>query len=131
MHAIQIGNRQLSIKDYYCAADNENYICRDDNKLWLYINITDICNAKCPFCVNPSRRGGNNPFSVGKLKTTLEKVAPFIYGVSITGGEPMLQPALVDEVAVAVTSILGRYVELGNKRNEHRECSEAKKSQEI
>ncbi len=112
MHAIQIGNRQLSIKDYYCAADNENYICRDDNKLWLYINITDICNAKCPFCVNPSRRGGNNPFSVGKLKTTLEKVAPFIYGVSITGGEPMLQPALVDEVAVAVTSILGRYVEL-------------------
>ncbi len=112
MHTIQVGNRQLNIKDYYCAADDENYICRADNKLWLYINITDICNARCPFCVNPSRSGGNNPFSVEKLRNTLRMAAPFIYGVSITGGEPMLNPTLVDETAAVVTEILGPYVEL-------------------
>jgi len=112
MKELQIGNRNIKVKDYYCVASDGEYIARNDNKLWLYINITDICNAKCPFCVNPSRASGNNLFSIEILKQTLEKISPFVYGVSITGGEPMLYPELVDEAALTVTDIMGTSVEL-------------------
>ena len=112
MKELKIGNRKLKVKDYYCAASDGEYITRNDNKLWLYINITDICNAKCPFCVNPSRKYGNNPFSIELLKHTLTNVSPFVCGVSITGGEPMLYPEFVDEAALAVTDIMGTNIEL-------------------
>lgn len=112
MKELQIGNRKLKVKDYYCAASDGEYIVRNDNKLWLYINITDVCNAMCPFCVNPSRASGDNPFSIKVLKQTLVNLSPFVYGVSITGGEPMLYPDLVDEVALVVTDILGVGIEL-------------------
>lgn len=39
-------------------------------------------------------------------------IYPFVYGVSITGGEPMLYPSLVDEVASTVNDIMGSDVEL-------------------
>ena len=28
-----------------------------DGKLWLYVNVTDICNGSCPFCINPCTKG--------------------------------------------------------------------------
>lgn len=112
MKELQIGNRNIKVKDYYCAASDGEYITRGDNKLWLYIHVTDICNAKCPFCVNPSRKSGYNPFSIELLKRTLSSAASFVYGVSITGEEPMLCPELVDEVALAVTDIMGTGVAL-------------------
>lgn len=112
MKEIAIGNRILQIKDYYCAAFDGEHITRKDNKLWLYVNITDICNANCPFCVNPSRANGNNTFSVSTFKQTLERISPFVYGVSITGGEPMLYPELVDDVALAVSDIMGTNIEV-------------------
>ena len=125
MKEIVIGKRTLHIKDYHCAAFDGEHIPRNDNKLWLYVNVTDICNAVCPFCVNPSRANGRNSFSVSVFKQILEKVSPFVYGVSITGGEPMLYPKLVDEVALIVTDIIGTNIELdlvtnGTKLNEMR-----------
>jgi|BioPla2DNA2_1021312.scaffolds.fasta_scaffold29707_3 molybdenum cofactor biosynthesis enzyme MoaA len=125
MKEIVIGKRTLHIKDYHCAAFDGEHIPRNDNKLWLYVNVTDICNAVCPFCVNPSRANGRNSFSVSVFKQILEKVSPFVYGVSITGGEPMLYPKLVDEVALIVTDIIGTNIELdlvtnGTKLNEIR-----------
>lgn len=112
MKELQIGKRNLKVKDYYCAAEDGKYIVREDNKLWLYINITDTCNANCPFCVNPPRVGGPSKFSVDMFRKTLLNISSFVYGISITGGEPMLYPELVDEVAAVVTEIMGTNVEL-------------------
>ena len=112
MKEIIIGNRSLQIKDYYCSTFDEEYFEREDGKLWLYVNITDICNAKCPFCVNPSKSNGENIFSLKAFKQTLEGISNFVHGFSITGGEPMLYPKLVDEVAMAITDIMGTSVEI-------------------
>lgn len=112
MTEIVIGKRSLSIKDYYCAAFEEEPVPRTDHKLWLYVNITDMCNAKCPFCVNPSGPDRKGRLSADKFRQLLERVSPFVYGVSITGGEPMLYPELVDEAAMAVTDIMGTDIEL-------------------
>lgn len=123
MTEIVIGTRSLRIKDSYCAAFEDEPIPRTDHRLWLYVHITDMCNAKCPFCVNPSGPDRENSFSTAAFRQQLERVSPFVYGVSITGGEPMLYPQLVDEAAMAVTDIMGTDVELdlvtnGTKWNE-------------
>ena len=112
MKKLNVGNQTLVVKDYFCAESDDVYWERKDNKLWLYINVTDLCNAQCPFCVNPSKKSGANLFSTEILKKILLKIRPFVYGVSITGGEPMLFPELVDEVALLVEEILDENVEL-------------------
>lgn len=107
MKSIKIVSQYIPVKDYYCSyLDEEIYIKKDDGKLWLYINITDDCNANCPFCVNKSNFQQKGTLSLEKLERTLVKIKEHVYGVSITGGEPMLYPDLVDEVAFLVQEVL-------------------------
>lgn len=111
MKKIAIGNRTLTIKDYYCS-ENDEYIVRNDGKLWLYINITNRCNADCPFCVNSTVNKYDTEFDLTRLELVLKTIAPFVYGISITGGEPMLFPSRIDEVAEIVNKIFDSSVEL-------------------
>ncbi len=105
---IQIGSRKLNIKDYYCAGEDEIYLPREDGKLWLYINLTNECNASCPFCVNSAERkaSGDGKLSLPMLRECLISLSGKISGVSITGGEPMLYPDLTDRAAELVMEIL-------------------------
>ncbi|MCR5403255.1 MAG: radical SAM protein, partial [Butyrivibrio sp.] len=84
---------------------------KPDGKLWLYVNLTDICNGSCPFCINPSVRGGKNKIDADSFRETLLKIKDFIYGVSLTGGEPMLFPELANEVIDITKEICGSHVE--------------------
>lgn len=112
MKLAQIGSSQLHIKDYHCAGPDEVYLLKEDNKLWLYINLTNRCNARCPFCVNSSVNSECCEISIPLLQETLQKLKSNIRGISITGGEPMLFPNLVDEVARLVTEIWGYNIPL-------------------
>lgn len=112
MKEIIIGGRPLKIKDYHCALPGQEPLPRDDARLWLYIHLTDRCNARCPFCVNPAGDSRQTPFSPDRLRDTLRRVAPYVYGVSLTGGEPMLSPELVDDAARAVCGVFPDEVEL-------------------
>ena len=107
MKSICIGSAQCVIKDYHCAGKDGVYVSKQDDKLWLYVNITNQCNARCPFCVNADVNV--NPAVVDSeiLSRVLKRVKSHIRGVSITGGEPMLYPDLVDTVAMTVKDILG------------------------
>ena len=110
MHTITIGDQELAIKDYYCD-DGHGYIPKDDRSLWLYVNISDVCNAHCPFCINPCRNEGNTSFDIGLFRNTLCRIKDSISGISITGGEPMLFPSLVDDVLEVITDVYDRYIE--------------------
>lgn len=112
MKTILIGDRQLAVKDYYCAQEGKSYIAKEDGKLWLYINLTNKCNATCPFCVNSDVCIEDVHIDLQHLESVLKKIKSIIYGVSITGGEPMLFPNLVDETAALVDSVFGLDVEL-------------------
>lgn len=104
MQSIWIGNQLLSIKDYYCSGGS-GYFPRTDRKLWLYVNLTDICNGNCPFCINPGRKAGISPFDMGTFQDTLNRVREHVYGISLTGGEPMLTPYLVDDAVGAIADV--------------------------
>lgn len=110
MKTIVIGDQELQIKDYYCALDGE-YLDRSDGKLWLYLNLTDICNGSCPFCINPCVKDGTDTLDPSKYREILIRIKNYIYGVSITGGEPMLYPDLVNEIMGITHEICGIQVE--------------------
>lgn len=110
MKRIIIGNQELKIKDYYCAYDGE-YLPREDGKLWLYVNITDSCNGSCPFCINPTVKSGKATIDPATYRKTLSQIKDYIYGVSLTGGEPLLFPGLVNEILSITQEVCGSHVE--------------------
>ena len=111
MREIIIGNQSIQIKDYHCSNGN-GYLPKDDGKLWLYVNLTDICNGRCPFCINPCRKSGVNPFDIQRFRKCLNRIREHVYGVSVTGGEPMLDPELLDAVADVVVRECGHDQEM-------------------
>jgi pyruvate formate lyase activating enzyme len=62
--------------------------------------FTPGCNLRCPFCYNTELLSSQSSRKVAYLLpqvfSQLKKRANFITGVVITGGEPTLQPDLVD-----------------------------------
>ncbi len=110
MKSIRIGDQELNIKDYLCSSDGI-YGPKQVGKLWLYVNLTDICNGSCPFCINPAAGKGTKRIDPSTYRDTLEKIKDHVYGVSITGGEPMLYPELVNEILCITREICGKHVE--------------------
>lgn len=107
MKTIHIGSACLTVKDYHCAGADGSYILKSENLLWLYINLTNRCNASCPFCVNPMGPAEPAVISTKALRRTLIRVRPWVRGISITGGEPMLYPELVDAAASVAVEVFG------------------------
>lgn len=102
MKEIKIGSTSLKVKDYYCSRNQGgNYLSKADDKLWLYVNLTSMCNLNCKFCVNPNN-DRNEVIDLDKFKAILTTIKDNISGVSFTGGEPTLFMDLLDK-AVAIT----------------------------
>lgn len=118
MKRISINNVTLSIKDYYCcpcdssfdSIEEPDYYLQDNPRLWLYINVTDRCNAKCPFCAN-GKRSLTEKVDLIKFQNTLEIISPYVSGVSFTGGEPMLDPLLLCTMVDIADQVLDKNVE--------------------
>ena len=106
----------MVVKDYDCSTDNK-YLQKKAPKLWLYVNLTDICPASCPFCVNPGKKRGNSSFDRIVFRKTLEIVSEHIYGISFTGGEPMLDPASLDAAISIAADVMGDTVEIDTVTN--------------
>lgn len=117
MGKLQIGRKLLECKDYECSQD-EVYLPKEKLQLWLYINLTDACPAGCPFCVYSSA-GGNSRTHVDpeKLQNVLSQISPFISGVTLTGGEPMADIPLLENVIGAVQETIPAEIELDMATN--------------
>ncbi len=91
METIKLFNQELVAKNELCTTNlKEPKIGRA--KLRLYIKLTDSCNAQCMFCANA------NSCDYGQIDLNkLEYVIRYLYsldrlhGISITGGEPLLE----------------------------------------
>ena len=67
-----------------------------DPWLWhFHIKITDMCNAKCNFCVEQNCQREENPEkalnNIDKMLNEMQK-NKCLYSVSVTGGEPTITP---------------------------------------
>lgn len=98
MKSIMIGKTSLNIKDYECSNDGV-YLPKDKLRLWLYVNMTDACPATCQFCVHAASKSHEaSSFDVDTFGKTLKQIAPYVSGISLTGGEPMLNVDLIESV---------------------------------
>jgi MoaA/NifB/PqqE/SkfB family radical SAM enzyme len=85
-------------KEYNVFSDR---CCGDTDKRTLYIEATKLCNAKCSFC-SASKPSDDNLYSnildLCKFRNTLDELMKndIIESVSITGGEPLINPHLYD-----------------------------------
>jgi len=70
------------------------------------------CNFRCPFCHNGSlvKGSGTLPFSFEEVESFLKKRAGVLDGVCFTGGEPLLNDAVMDLAKTA--KFLGYAVKL-------------------
>lgn len=92
MKTINLFGKNIMVNDCLCGLSPESRFMGRPS-LRLYIKINDECNAKCRFCVNEkSCDFGNIDFS--KLEYVIRYLdgRNILHGISITGGEPMLNP---------------------------------------
>ena len=67
----------------------------------LFVKVTKSCNARCLFCSNAETLMPNVPFNVPKLLEIirgLQTAGISVNRVNITGGEPSVVSALVEEI---------------------------------
>ena len=88
------------IKEYVIRGQKyqiRKYACSSNTRFPFYINITNRCNASCPFCCN----GGNRDYrklDLDYLKEIFEIVSPDISRISISGGETLIDSKQMDEL---------------------------------
>lgn len=66
----------------------------------IYIEITNICNLKCPFCTKSSRE--KRSLSIDEFKIILSKIYPYTKYIYLhVLGEPFLHPDINDFINIA------------------------------
>ena len=118
MKTIEINGTVLKVKDHYCCPcgsdfdpeEGMDYIAQDDPKLWLYVNVTNKCNAACPFCVS-GRKSSEESVDLVKYQEAVKIAAPYVSGVSFTGGEPMLNLLKLHTMIMIADEYVDRNIE--------------------
>lgn len=87
---------------------NKDVNLNDNPWLWhFHIKITDICNAKCKFCIEQNCiKDENANRALINIDRMLKEMRDnnCLYSVSVTGGEPTLFPKFKE-----LCSILSKY----------------------
>ena len=79
---LDIKGKKYNIKPYACSPCDE---------FPFYINITNVCNAKCSFCSNACNKDYGK-LDLNYLEEILEQISNNISRFSISGGETLLYP---------------------------------------
>jgi len=117
---LTIFGKSIPVKGYLCAKNGCPYQEKPDPlKIQLVICPTFHCGAHCPFCVaagDTGKRGHLDPKKLERLLSELEQ-QQVIRGISITGGEPMADIVLLDEIIEMIFNICGVEMEISINTN--------------
>ena len=105
MKKINIFNTDLIVNDELCGP-SPNDSLKSIPKIRLYIKICDECNCNCRFCINSNTRDyGKIDFQ--KLEFVIRYLldANILHGISITGGEAMLNPERLNNLVNLIYNI--------------------------
>lgn len=77
----------------------ESHKCSNNKTFPFYINITNVCNAKCEFCVNTCNKDCGK-LNLKELESILDQVNDKISRISVTGGETLLYPTELEKLLI-------------------------------
>ena len=95
IHKCNVENLPIKYNDKMEVKLFGNTILVEKNEwLWhLHLKLTDVCNAKCSFCVEQNaERCENADYFVSQVDLMLSEMEKegILFSVSVTGGEPLL-----------------------------------------
>ena len=105
MKEVELFGKKVVVRDYLCSTD-PNVIMDAIPSLRLYIKLTDFCNADCLFCANGNSKDfGNIDFKKLEFVISYLKEKNLLHGISITGGEPTLNPDKMNDLLSMIFKI--------------------------
>ncbi len=105
MQTINLFGHDIIVRDTLCSTVKGDVKAANPS-LRLYIKLTDACNAECLFCANrESRDFGTLDFR--RLEFVIRYLLDrgLLHGISITGGEPMINPDKMSTLLNLIYSI--------------------------
>lgn len=109
----------LTVRNVECSCDGVHYsLWPAHRQLMLTILISQWCPAHCPFCI-AGDHSGQGRVDPGKLEAVLRalKAEDTINYIAISGGEPMADPKLLDEVLCLIYEVFGTQLMVGVTTN--------------
>ena len=105
MKTINLFGRDIIVRDTLCST-NPSDLMKVEPSLRLYVKLTDACNADCLFCANKESRDFGN-LDIKKLEFVIRYLLDrgLLHGISITGGEPMMNPDKMNDLLHLIYSI--------------------------
>lgn len=105
MKKIELFNQDILVKDSLCGPTQTSRF-EVEPALRLYIKVTDYCNANCKFCANGTCTDFGK-IDLSKLEFVIRylKEKNRLHSISLTGGEPMINPDLVCKILSLIWSI--------------------------
>ena len=106
MSDIELFGKNYDIKDFICNGKDE-YVLKDHPGVILYVRISNNCNGNCKFCLNCNNTSYSD-IDLDKLKFIVKYLfdKKILSTVTITGGEPMLNPDKLNETINAIVSVV-------------------------
>ena len=114
VRSIELFGKRIPVKDYICSRDGGPYPRKPEQmKLQLSICLTSFCGAACPFCIADNTKE-KRFIDLKKLEKVLRALreADIVRGISITGGEPFTDVALLDETLQLLFAVFGYGMEV-------------------
>ncbi len=117
---MELFGKRVPCKGYCCAKNGGDYLPKPEQlNLQLSIMPVNFCPAGCRFCIAQSTIRDTQRLDLGKLEDTLRKLreAQVVRGISITGGEPFSDVALLNRVINLCFGVFGKHMEVSVNTN--------------
>lgn len=111
-HEVVLFDKKVELRDNLCTC-NQGEIIKGKLYYNLYISITDVCLGNCEFCNNNTKKHSIK----SEVKLDFEKLSKVLIElknkvelnrISITGGEPLLNIKLLNDVLNLIYDICGK-----------------------
>lgn len=106
MADIELFGNIYNIKDFRCGEIKGKTSPRSPGVI-LYVRAHNECNGKCKFCLNCNNKS-TSKIDVKKLKYVVEYLFQkhILASVTITGGEPMIEPNYINNIINAIVDVI-------------------------
>ena len=101
---MELFGKEIRCRSTSCAYnDNISSIINASEYINLFIQVTNGCQANCPFCIYHNK--SIDDFDIVKFREVLEEISDHaVKKLNITGGEPCLYTDLFDKVMESISN---------------------------